>query len=108
MRLYGSSVVGVSDAKVGWMNIVVDILFRNLRPCDVASLKGLHHILPFGFIFVWVEKWMIPEVIEVFEAKGFNYVENVCWIHKNVNNKIRESDSTYFRIGHSTLLVLRK
>jgi len=81
---------------------------ENLRPCDVASLKGLYHILPFGFIFVWVEKWMIPEVIEVFEAKGFNYVENVCWIHKNVNNKIRESDSTYFRIGHSTLLVLRK
>ncbi|GJD06587.1 hypothetical protein Gasu2_09940 [Galdieria sulphuraria] len=81
---------------------------ENLRPCDVASLKGLHHILPFGFVFVWVEKWMIPEVIQVFEAKGFNYVENVCWIHKNVNNKIRESDYRYFRICHSTLLVLRK
>eukprot|EP00871_Galdieria_phlegrea_P001984 jgi/Galph1/2787/GphlegSOOS_G1478.1 len=81
---------------------------ENLRPCDVASLKNLYYVLPFGFIFIWVEKWMIPEVIKVFEGKGFNYVENICWIHKNANNKIRESDYKYFRVGHSTLLVLRK
>lgn len=109
MRVHGPAMVRVSiPTTIPETMQSLNSTHSNLRPSDVACLKGLHHILPFGFIFIWVEKWMIPEVVQVFETKGFNYVENICWIHKNVNNKIRESDYTYFRIAHSTLLVLRK
>lgn len=33
-----------------------------------------------GLVFIWVEKEFISDIIKVFEAGDFFYVENVCYV----------------------------
>lgn len=33
-----------------------------------------------GILFIWVEKELIYEIIKIFEAQGFDYIENLCHV----------------------------
>ncbi|KAI9004420.1 MT-A70-domain-containing protein [Hyaloraphidium curvatum] len=62
-----------------------------------------------GFIFIWVEKEMIPHVIRMAEKKwDCRYVENFAWVKKHLNNRIVTEESTYFRRSKLTCLIMRK
>jgi hypothetical protein len=68
----------------------------------------INHLIPAGFLFVWMEKELIPDVLLVCESWGFHYVENFCWVRFNVNNMVAREPSMYFNKSHLTLLMLRK
>lgn len=65
-------------------------------------------VIPCGFLFIWLEKEWLRRIVEIGEQWGFKYVENFCWIKKNINNQIHTSPGTYFRKSKLTLLVFRK
>ncbi|KAJ1981115.1 hypothetical protein H4R34_002191, partial [Dimargaris verticillata] len=65
-------------------------------------------LTPNGFLFIWVEKELLPDIIRIAEAWKFKYVENFCWIKKRVNNQIACLPSAYFRKSKLTLLIFRK
>ncbi|KAF9979313.1 hypothetical protein BGZ73_000007 [Actinomortierella ambigua] len=65
-------------------------------------------ILPKGFLFVWVEKEFLPEMVALAERWECRYVENFCWIKCNVNNEIVRAPSTIFNSSKLTCLIFRK
>ncbi|KAF9182482.1 hypothetical protein BGZ51_004709 [Haplosporangium sp. Z 767] len=65
-------------------------------------------ILPKGFLFVWVEKEFLPEMVALAERWGMRYVENFCWIKRNNNNQIAKENSPYFNSSKLSLLIFRK
>ncbi|KAG0239212.1 hypothetical protein BGW41_007828 [Actinomortierella wolfii] len=65
-------------------------------------------ILPKGFLFVWVEKEFLPDMVALAEQWECRYVENFCWIKCNVNNEIVRTPSRLFNSSKLTCLIFRK
>ncbi|KAG9285337.1 hypothetical protein G9A89_010812 [Geosiphon pyriformis] len=61
-----------------------------------------------GFLFVWAEKEYLPDILQIAEKWGFRYVENFCWIKKNINNQFARLPYRYFNKSKLSLLVFRK
>lgn len=81
-----------------------------------------------GFIFIWIEKELIPKVIcfclnlfkklffliifwkvfDIMESWKFIYVENLVWIKKQGNNQLVEQPSAFFRRSKVSLYIFRK
>ncbi|KAI7879474.1 hypothetical protein K492DRAFT_163792 [Lichtheimia hyalospora FSU 10163] len=74
---------------------------------DLLRLN-IPEVIPCGFLFIWLEKEWLRRIVEIGEQWGFKYVENFCWIKKNINNQIHTSPGTYFKKSKLTLLVFRK
>ncbi|CAG8539339.1 9115_t:CDS:10 [Paraglomus occultum] len=72
-----------------------------------ASLN-ITKIIPVGFLFIWVEKEYLPDIIQIADKWHFRYVENFCWVKKHINNQIVKMPYKYFRKSKLTLLVFRK
>jgi len=51
------------------------------------KLKFSHKFVQEGIIFVWVEKEIMSEVLVHMDFQGFNYIENVCWVHLDKSRK---------------------
>ncbi|KAJ1914967.1 hypothetical protein IWQ60_008613, partial [Tieghemiomyces parasiticus] len=75
---------------------------------DQLSSLPVGDMTPNGFLFVWVEKELLPDMVYLAARWRFKYVENFCWIKKRVNNQIARQTSTYFRKSKLTLLIFRK
>lgn len=73
-----------------------------------ATLSITDELIPFGFIFIWTEKELIPDILQVAESWKFHYVENICWVRHEINNKISYQDARFFRKSKLTLMVFRK
>ncbi|KAI8338457.1 hypothetical protein BC941DRAFT_469566 [Chlamydoabsidia padenii] len=65
------------------------------------------HVVKAGFLFIWVEKEWNREMIRITKDWGFKYVENFCWIKKNVNNRIARTPFHYFNKSKLSLLIFR-
>ncbi|KAG0328691.1 hypothetical protein BG004_002479 [Podila humilis] len=78
------------------------ITMEQLATLDIKS------ILPKGFLFVWIEKEFLPDIVKLAEQWEFRYVENFCWIKKNVNNVIAREPSPYFNSSKLSCLIFRK
>lgn len=65
-------------------------------------------IMPCGFLFIWVEKELTPQILKIGQAWGFRYVENFAWIKREKNNKIARQAYRYFNRSKTTCLILRK
>ncbi|KAI8144119.1 hypothetical protein BJV82DRAFT_608353 [Fennellomyces sp. T-0311] len=74
---------------------------------DLARLN-VSDIVPFGFLFVWIEKEWLQRIVLLAESWGFKYVENFCWIKKNINNQIHKGEYRYFNKSKLSLLIFRK
>ncbi|ORX95161.1 hypothetical protein K493DRAFT_315148 [Basidiobolus meristosporus CBS 931.73] len=74
---------------------------------QLAALE-ISRIVPVGFLFVWIEKEYLPDIVQIADKWGFKYVENFCWIKKNINNQIACQPSAYFRKSKLSLLIFRK
>jgi len=72
------------------------------------STINIGPILPKGFLFVWVEKEFLPEMVLLAESWDMRYVENFCWIKRNANNQIVRDRSPYFNSSKLSLLIFRK
>ncbi|KAJ1652249.1 hypothetical protein IWQ61_007373 [Dispira simplex] len=75
---------------------------------DELAKLPLGDLTPNGFLFIWVEKEYLPDIVHMAMAWKFKYVENFCWIKKRVNNCIARQPSTYFCKSKLTLLIFRK
>ncbi|KAI8883413.1 hypothetical protein K501DRAFT_219299, partial [Backusella circina FSU 941] len=74
---------------------------------DFANLK-ISNIMKAGFLFIWLEKEWLRQIVAIAAKWGFKYVENFCWIKKDLNNQIHKSKYTYFNKSKLTLLIFRK
>ncbi len=79
-----------------------------ITPSDLRKLNITTKLIETGFIFIWVEKQLIAEVLDVMLEWGFKYVENLIWVRENIDNTIRREPHTYFNKSKSTLLMCRK
>lgn len=48
-----------------------------------------------GLVFIWVEKEIIFELIKFFEEQDFTYVENVCYVMLDQNQKKSKSNNKH-------------
>ncbi|CAO3587848.1 unnamed protein product [Absidia cylindrospora] len=74
---------------------------------DLAKLN-VNQVVKAGFLFVWIEKEWIRELVRITKDWGFKYVENFCWIKKNINNHIARQPFEYFSKSKLSLLIFRK
>ncbi|CAG8445242.1 11759_t:CDS:2 [Ambispora leptoticha] len=78
------------------------ITMNELRQLEIPK------ILLKGFLFIWAEKEYLPDILQMAESWNFRYVENFCWIKKNINNQFAKLPSRYFNKSKLSLLVFRK
>ncbi|GAB5590146.1 hypothetical protein Unana1_05046 [Umbelopsis nana] len=78
------------------------ITIEQLTSLDIPS------IVPKGFLFIWLEKEWLPDIVRMCEKWKFKYVENFCWIKKNLNNQIAKKPYQYFNKSKLSLLIFRK
>ena len=62
--------------------------WASVTPKQVEGL-GLPKLCPVGFIFVWVEKEVLDQVVDVFVQQKYVYVENLTWVLMHANNRAR-------------------
>ncbi|KAI8377832.1 uncharacterized protein BYT42DRAFT_571867 [Radiomyces spectabilis] len=74
---------------------------------DLAKLN-VSEIVDAGFLFIWLEKEWLQRIVNITATWGFKYVENFCWIKKNINNQFHKSPYTYFNKSKLSLLIFRK
>ncbi|KAJ3278717.1 hypothetical protein HK104_002075, partial [Borealophlyctis nickersoniae] len=72
------------------------------------STLPIPSVITHGFLFVWTEKELTPLIIRAAEKWGFRYVENFCWIKRDVGNRIVREGGKYFSKSKVTCLILRK
>lgn len=65
-------------------------------------------IVKAGFLFIWLEKEWLQRIVSIVAKWGFKYVENFCWIKKNINNQINRDEYKYFNKSKLSLLIFRK
>ncbi|CAO3646137.1 unnamed protein product [Cunninghamella blakesleeana] len=75
---------------------------------DELAKLDIGGIVPAGFLFIWTEKEWIRHFVRMAQGWGFKYVENFCWIQKNLNNQISKRPSAYVRKSKLTLLMFKK
>lgn len=61
-----------------------------------------------GFLFIWLEKEWLHRIVKIATQWGFRYVENYCWIKKNINNTIYTGESNYFCKSKLNLLIFKR
>ncbi|KAK8801249.1 hypothetical protein WA171_004396 [Blastocystis sp. BT1] len=92
----------------------IKVVFLNTPPnYDFTCFSQLslpRKLVPTGFVFVWADKENIPLIIEIFENKGFYYVENLVWVqsHDEDMKALHETTPTLLRRSKRTLLILRR
>jgi len=59
-----------------------------VTPKQIESLS-LPKLCPVGFIFVWVEKEVLDQVVDVLVRQKYVYVENLTWVLMTANNRVR-------------------
>ncbi|KAK9763125.1 hypothetical protein K7432_010498 [Basidiobolus ranarum] len=117
-RYYETNIMSLDLLAIGkhFQVIYMDppLLLPNEKPSpgkitleQLAALE-ISRIVPVGFLFVWIEKEYLPDIVQIADKWGFKYVENFCWIKKNINNQIACQPSTYFRKSKLSLLIFRK
>ncbi|KAI7864892.1 hypothetical protein BDF14DRAFT_1875753 [Spinellus fusiger] len=74
---------------------------------DLAKLN-VPNVVSAGFLFVWLEKEWLQRIVNIASSWGFKYVENFCWIKKDINNQIHKSHYKYFNKSKLSLLIFRK
>ncbi|KAF1796116.1 hypothetical protein FB192DRAFT_1406951 [Mucor lusitanicus] len=74
---------------------------------DLAKLN-VPDVMDTGFLFIWLEKEWLHRIVKIATQWGFRYVENYCWIKKNINNTIYTGESNYFCKSKLNLLIFKR
>lgn len=62
---------------------------------DCSNFRKLaigRKVIPTGFVFVWADKENIPTILNIFEEKGFFYVENLVWVQQHYEDTIEMNE----------------
>eukprot|EP00948_MAST-09A_sp_MAST-9A-sp1_P001221 g1221.t1 len=84
------------------------------KKCKLFNSLRSTSLCPCGFLFVWVNKAVMHDVLLEFEKINFCYVENACWVLQRLNDSIaclggpQMNPSNFACTSHLTLLVLRR
>ena len=100
--------------------------WASVTPKQIESLS-LPKLCPVGFIFVWVEKEVLDQVVDVLVQQKYVYVENLTWVLMHANNRARaraarapaerapdvarqvvQGAAPYIGRSHRTLLIFRR
>jgi len=81
---------------------------KGLVNTKIMERMNLHGIIPRGFLFIWVEKQLIPQTVKLMESWDFTYVENLVWVKQTPNNQIAKQDYKYFCRSKTSLLIFKK
>mmetsp|Transcript_7895 Transcript_7895/g.10684 ORF Transcript_7895/g.10684 Transcript_7895/m.10684 type:complete len:261 (+) Transcript_7895:45-827(+) len=79
---------------------------RGVTVKDLEKLN-LPKICPIGFIFIWVDKALLSDVVYLMEKLNYAYVENLTYVMLLPNNSMHCGDSPYLPLSHRTLLIFR-
>eukprot|EP00002_Diphylleia_rotans_P033527 TRINITY_DN7139_c0_g1_i1.p1 TRINITY_DN7139_c0_g1~~TRINITY_DN7139_c0_g1_i1.p1 ORF type:complete len:416 (-),score=75.02 TRINITY_DN7139_c0_g1_i1:133-1380(-) len=85
-----------------------EIQIHAIHPKDLLKLNFSSKVIQDGFIFMWIEKAWVPDVIDTLGKIGFNVVENLAWIRMEPNNRPVQEPSPYFARSKTTLYFFRK
>ena len=61
-----------------FINTPINYDCSNFRKLEIPR-----RVVPTGFVFVWADKENIPMILNIFEEKGFFYVENLVWVQEH-------------------------
>ncbi|KAJ3128161.1 hypothetical protein HK098_005061 [Nowakowskiella sp. JEL0407] len=76
----------------------------------IKSTLNIPALIPGGgFLFIWMEKELIPSIINIVENKWkFRYVENFAWIKMDWANRMVKQEYRYFAKSKISCLIFRK
>jgi len=75
--------------------------------CAQLEKLNLAAVLKAGYMFIWTEKEIIPQVVQYMGKKSFVYVENLVWVLQEPNNSIRCDEYQYIRKSKKSLLIFK-
>lgn len=81
-----------------------------ITPSMLRALD-LPRLMPYGLLFIWVEKEVIRELLDVTRAWGMEYVEHFAAVNVDVNNTFAAGfphHGAVFQRTKSTLLIFRR
>lgn len=90
-----------------FLGVLLNPPWGAVTPKHVAEL-GLPQLCPLGFVFVWVEKEVLDQVVDVLVRLKYVYVENLTWVMMQPNNRVVEADAPFIGRSHRTLLIFRR
>ena len=90
-----------------FLGVLLNPPWDSVKPAQLAAMQ-LSRFCPLGFLFVWVEKEVLSEVVDVFVKAEYVYVENLTWVHVAPNNRAVEGPTAYTGRSHRTLLIFRR
>jgi hypothetical protein len=79
-----------------------------MGPTDLLRLRLDERVVFHGFVFMWVEKSYIADVVRVMSSLDFRYIETIHVLRKLPNNKLVQRRSCYFSNSKDTMVVFRK
>eukprot|EP01080_Neovahlkampfia_damariscottae_P002828 gene2828-4235_t len=78
----------------------------------ISELKKLPldktYLMKRGYIFIWIEKENISDVMMYFEKLNFVYVENMVWVKKEMNNSFSKNEYKFTKKSKRTLFIFKK
>ena len=70
--------------------------------------KLLPAVMECGYLFIWVEREDLADVVRAAERYlSFKHVENLCWIRRDLGNRLMREEGLLFNKSKMTLLALR-
>ncbi|CAK62308.1 unnamed protein product (macronuclear) [Paramecium tetraurelia] len=70
----------------GVQGIFIDNLFRK----DLKNLDLSKKLISNGILFIWSDKGLINEILEIMESKGFTYIENLVVVQLSLEKALEE------------------
>jgi hypothetical protein len=77
-----------------FLGVLLNPPWSSVTPKQVEAL-ALPKLCPLGFVFVWVEKEVLDQVVDVMVRLKYVYVENLTWVLMRPNNRVRTPVRTY-------------
>jgi hypothetical protein len=71
-----------------FLGVLLNPPWTTVTPKQVEAL-ALPKLCPLGFVFVWVEKEVLDQVVDAMVRLKYVYVENLTWVLMRPNNRVR-------------------
>lgn len=82
-----------------FMGVLLNPPWKSVTPKQVEAL-GLSKLCPVGFVFIWVEKEVLDQVVDAMVRMKYVYVENLTWVLMAANNRARCDAAAHRRVHH--------
>ncbi|CAD8051463.1 unnamed protein product [Paramecium primaurelia] len=91
----------LSQNAKGVQGIFINNLFRK----DLKNLDLSKKVISNGILFIWSDKGLINEILEIMENKGFTYIENLVVVQLSLEKALEELNK-YMKIEQTEEAVL--